>query len=563
MATDMGHGIIAPKNGSNIGTGASELRALGASVAAALDLFDSLKLSVEDAEKYGIEGQPGPPGNRGPRGLPGPNAVPADEAVAAYVSDPEGSTATQQAADARYLRKGTLSLSVDQYGAIGDGQTDDTTAFQTALDAAVSFGAKVVYLPMGEYMVGNVTIPDNTTVASDGQTTIKAKPGSSSAILELTGDQSSISNVKFQGNASTQHGERQSLITVSGDGTHLDNIYFEDAYDRCVTLTPDSTHTTISNLTLARNGVIGNCNGLHIQGSYVSIENVHIYEHGNGHAFRIGNTPEKPPKYVTISNSVVERSEHNAFTLEDSASHVTIANCIAVDVPQAVKGATTANNITVVGCHFEDISLDTTFQLNHVRNTTVSATTIKNSGGGIYVGANSVVSGCRLENVSGAFAIRGRTGTVIQGCTVQNSDVTDQGIYCDAGIISDCILQNVTTTALRIQNGGKIQGCYVKDCGSSGTAHLIWATNQSGPGSSITNNTIVSSPEHESATHSGIYLQGDSAIIESNAIVGQMPVGVRVANGYDNYIVSGNILSSASTPVVEGDGENRLVTNNI
>jgi hypothetical protein len=50
-------------------------------------------------------------------------------------------------------------FNVRSFGAVGDGKTDDTTAFQKALDAAGKAGGGVVYAPRGNYFfTGNLTM---------------------------------------------------------------------------------------------------------------------------------------------------------------------------------------------------------------------------------------------------------------------------------------------------------------------------------------------------------------------------------------------------------------------
>src|SRR5215471_12954663 len=50
--------------------------------------------------------------------------------------------------------------SVTDFGAKGDGQTDDTKAFQSALDAAAKAGGGVVYAPRGNYFFsGHLKVP--------------------------------------------------------------------------------------------------------------------------------------------------------------------------------------------------------------------------------------------------------------------------------------------------------------------------------------------------------------------------------------------------------------------
>jgi hypothetical protein len=55
---------------------------------------------------------------------------------------------------------------VRTFGAVGDGQTDDTAAFQKALDAAGAANGGVVYAPRGNYFfAGHLNVPNAVTLA--------------------------------------------------------------------------------------------------------------------------------------------------------------------------------------------------------------------------------------------------------------------------------------------------------------------------------------------------------------------------------------------------------------
>jgi hypothetical protein len=72
-------------------------------------------------------------------------AVPAGRAASAAVSD---------------------DFNVRDYGAVGDGKTDDTAAFQRALDAAGKANGGVVYAPRGNYFfAGRLNVPKAVTLA--------------------------------------------------------------------------------------------------------------------------------------------------------------------------------------------------------------------------------------------------------------------------------------------------------------------------------------------------------------------------------------------------------------
>jgi len=57
-------------------------------------------------------------------------------------------------------------VSVKDFGAIGDGVADDTTAIQAAINASVN---KKVYIPAGIYKISStITIPNNRSIVGDG-----------------------------------------------------------------------------------------------------------------------------------------------------------------------------------------------------------------------------------------------------------------------------------------------------------------------------------------------------------------------------------------------------------
>src|SRR5690349_2214737 len=58
------------------------------------------------------------------------------------------------------------SFNVHAYGAKGDGKTDDTTAFQKALEACGRAGGGTVQAPRGNYFfAGHLNVPNGVTLA--------------------------------------------------------------------------------------------------------------------------------------------------------------------------------------------------------------------------------------------------------------------------------------------------------------------------------------------------------------------------------------------------------------
>ena len=64
------------------------------------------------------------------------------------------------------LAQSTNSFSVRDFGAVGDGKTDDTVAFQRALNAAGEAGGGIVFAPRGNYFfAGHLVVPKAVTLA--------------------------------------------------------------------------------------------------------------------------------------------------------------------------------------------------------------------------------------------------------------------------------------------------------------------------------------------------------------------------------------------------------------
>ena len=92
-------------------------------------------------------------------------------------------------------------VSVKDFGAVGDGVTDDRAAFQSAINAVVASGGGVIYVPPGTYQfVSFASINGNNVQivgAGDASILRKAATGTTPAILNLTGSGGSVSNFKL------------------------------------------------------------------------------------------------------------------------------------------------------------------------------------------------------------------------------------------------------------------------------------------------------------------------------------------------------------------------------
>lgn len=70
-------------------------------------------------------------------------------------------------------------FNVKDFGAVGDGATDDAVAVQAAIDAAAEAGGGTVWFPPGEYALGgplDMMDPRYDGTTFDGGPTFIAKP---------------------------------------------------------------------------------------------------------------------------------------------------------------------------------------------------------------------------------------------------------------------------------------------------------------------------------------------------------------------------------------------------
>lgn len=86
-------------------------------------------------------------------------------------------------------------ISVKDFGALGDGLTDDTTAIVNALAAADS-----VFLPEGEYLVtSTITLTARQSLIGAGQKSVLKAINSTFNVIEVTEDHCKISDLRIEG----------------------------------------------------------------------------------------------------------------------------------------------------------------------------------------------------------------------------------------------------------------------------------------------------------------------------------------------------------------------------
>lgn len=131
-----------------------------------------------------------------------------------------------------------VSLNVRDYGAHGDNYTDDTVAFQTAMNVLTSGG--ILDVPPGNYIAsGGLTIPQGVSLRGAGFGATYIKSAGNAHILSTVGSFNTIEGIYFY-HYGTPASAGSAIHLLSGgqhvikgcviDGGFFDNIHVTDAY---------------------------------------------------------------------------------------------------------------------------------------------------------------------------------------------------------------------------------------------------------------------------------------------------------------------------------------------
>jgi hypothetical protein len=151
-----------------------------------------------------------------------------------YIASGTGATTTTVQAKLRE------SASVKDFGAVGNGVTDDTGAIQTAINSGQS-----LYFPSGTYLCNNLTQSTNFQCfyADNNVSLIKNANG---PIITSSGNNVLFQNIKFYGDSATPVFTGNNLVS-SGNNLSLINCGSQWAYGRAVLATGNHVQIIGSN----------------------------------------------------------------------------------------------------------------------------------------------------------------------------------------------------------------------------------------------------------------------------------------------------------------------------
>lgn len=310
----------------------------------------------------GLKGPKGDTGGTGPRGPAGSDASVTASSIAGAMGLSGLSAGDQIAVDtvgadgrpASWKKKARDVLNVKDFGAKGDGSTDDTAAIQAAIDYAVAAGRRSVYFPAGTYIV---TSPLHAQVET-GTTTVGGSTKSRYTYgmgLTLRGEQVGKTVLRKTGQATYTIPANNNInggSTVDtvlffgggeGTGLYVSDLSIENASTgECYAI-----YATRARCVLERLNVCTNSHGIYLYGWLNNLTDIIITAKEKG--LWVANATS------TVCNKVFAAGCNNPYYLV-SAYYSTLISCCADSCTGSIW--TLKGSVSMIGCGSESKGVD-------------------------------------------------------------------------------------------------------------------------------------------------------------------------------------------------------------
>ena len=429
------------------------------------------------------------------------------------------------------------AVSVKDYGATGDGVTDDTVSIQSALNV----GGRV-FIPGGTYMTSSsLYVKSDTSVYGEGIgiTTIKLLPGSQTGLTTLldapilaAGDSVGVrytlanlgSNITVSDLTLDCDYSNQTRATANGgcnclrfayvDGVNIQRIEAKNCLETGIEVTYSNNVLIESNVvsSVGKIPVIADANGIGVyyghsdgMGQNTIIAHNRISDVGVSGAFASEGIATFDLDYVTISGNDIGTVINGAgvevnvsaglscvgYNINGNNIHdcsgqyglgITASAAAAGSISNMVVTSNSISNVTNSGIYIGSVS-DLSVSSNTVYNSNTSAHAIYFVGIDVLSSSNPSVSGNVVSFVSAAATVYGLR---LYACT--NGRLSDNTVKSPSAA---CVVLNVGSQGNFVSGNRLVGGTYGVQILNSGTnsSNVIYANHCSGQSTSAYSDT--------------------------------------------------------------------------
>ncbi|MFF3556346.1 right-handed parallel beta-helix repeat-containing protein [Streptomyces tsukubensis] len=447
-------------------------------------------------------------------------------------------------------------FNVRDYGATGNGTTVDTTAMQSAFDAARQAGGGTVVIPAGTYAVDNfLVVFGNTTISAYGATVRSVATTRGVLRNFLAGDSfpgyAGNSGITVEGGIWDGNAADGGVGTVTGTTNVMSFIHARDITVRDV---------VIRNISSAHGVEFNAIDGGRILNSRFEgfKDNSELQDRGFSESVQIDiarSGSSSIPQYdlTTCRNILIQGCYFGPSSRLPAAGRAIGSHTSDVDC--------TYDNIQIIGCRIEGAAQEgirafcwrnSVIADNVITGTgqtaillAVSAPTQRTNSHSMVVKGN-VITNCAVSGIRVAGNSANRiTGAIVSGNTVRN--ISGNGIHIGdapgANVSANHVDTTVSTGIYAVDSDGvSVNGNTILAAGSNGI-------NIAGcQGAIVSGNTV-----RETKSNHGIYV-GDGTraaaevLISGNTVRAAFVAGIRVAGAATDCTVTGNrVKGTAAT----------------